>query len=271
MENHTNHAHHEHHNEAHHEHAAHHRSKGVMKVNAWMAAAVIFFVATVALGSLLYSQDKKFGTVLKGSDVAAKGLKYINANFDQTKSTTLNKVNSGLYVLYKIDYNFNGKVVPAYISADGKWFFGTPPVDMTINADGTSTTNTPTAPAGTVVAGNFTQVTDATVCAENGKPLVYFFGTSTCPHCAWEKPVIEAVAKLFGDTISFHEKIDDFGTDQAVFSKYDVSGGVPAIVIGCKYYRVGAGENDGATTETANLIKHICDLTGNLPASVCSK
>jgi thiol-disulfide isomerase/thioredoxin len=219
----------------------------------------------------LYSQDKKFGTVLKGSDIAAKGLKYINDNFDKTKTTTLNKVDTGLYVLYKIDYNFNGNVVPAYISADGKWFFGQGPVDMTKNSDGTSTTDTPTAPAGTVVAGNFTQVTDATVCTENGKPIVYFFGSSTCPHCTWEKPVIKAVADLFGDTISYHEKIDDFGTDQSVFAKYDVSGGVPAIVIGCKYYRVGAGENDGATTETANLIKHICDLTGNLPASVCSK
>jgi thiol-disulfide isomerase/thioredoxin len=193
-----------------------------------------------------------------------KAIDYINTNYDTTKSSTLNRIESGMISLYAFNVNYNGQVVPAWVSTDGRWFFGQGPIDMTAPA-----TNSTGGPAGTATIGNFTQVTDATVCKENGKPIVYFFGSSTCPHCQWEEPVIEAVAQLFNGYISFHEKIDDFGTDQAVFSKYNAGGGVPTLVLGCKYYRIGSGESDGTTVETANLKKLICNLTNNLPSTAC--
>jgi thiol-disulfide isomerase/thioredoxin len=262
MENNTT---HEHESQEH--NVVHHKPKK-SKMNVWMAAAVIFFIATVVLGSILFMQQKKLGTMLKPSDVATKTIKYINDNFDATKKSNLKQMYDNLIVLYKFDVNYNNQVVPAYVSADGKLFFASEPIDMSKNLDGSSNTGTPSAPTGTTVTGNFTQVTDATVCKENGKPIVYFFGSKTCPHCQWEKPVIEAVVKSFGSAISFHENIDST-VDQDIFAKYDTTGGVPAIVLGCKYYRVGSGEQDGEATETANLTKHICDLTGNQPASVC--
>jgi thiol-disulfide isomerase/thioredoxin len=208
-------------------------------------------------------------TSLTPQAVAKLTIDYINNNFDATKKTTLNKIFDDRISLYKFNVNFNSQVVPAYVSTDGKLFFTSNPVDMTVASAVSGNNNTaPAAPAGTITLGNFTQVTDASVCKENGKPIIYFFGSSTCPHCQWEKPVIEAVAQSFGNAISFHENIDN-NADQAVFTIYDASGAVPAIVLGCKYYRVGSGESSGSAAETTNLTKLICDLTGNQPASVC--
>jgi thiol-disulfide isomerase/thioredoxin len=202
--------------------------------------------------------------------VAKLTVDYINNNFDATKKTTLNKIFDDKISLYKFNVNYNSQVVPTYVSTDGKLFFTSNPVDMTAApAASSNNNNTSAAPAGTITRGNFTQVNDASVCTENGKPIVYFFGSSTCPHCQWEKPVIEAVAKSFGNAISFHENIDS-SADQAVFTIYDSSGAVPAVVLGCKYYRVGSGEGSGSAVETADLTKLICDLTGNQPGSVCN-
>lgn len=211
--------------------------------------------------------DQSVVNALSPEAATKKAIDYINENFDPTKKSTLNQISSGTMSLYAFDVNFNDQVVPAWVSTDGRWFFGQGPVDMTATVS--SAAESATGPAGTATTGNFTQVTDATVCKENGKPIVYFFGTSTCPHCSWEKPVIESVAQLFNGYISFHEKIDDFGTDQAVFSKYNTTGGVPTLVLGCKYYRIGSGESDGTATETTNLKKLICNLTNNLPSGAC--
>jgi len=124
--------------------------------------------------------------------------------------------------------------------------------------------------------GNFL-VTDKEVCTKDGKTLVYFFGSTSCPHCVWEKPIMEKVAKKFGDTIDFHENIDS-STDSDVFQKYsDINPGyVPFLVLGCKYVRVGAGENLGADdTESQKLEEEaltaiLCKLTGSKPDSVCA-
>jgi len=82
-------------------------------------------------------------------------------------------------------------------------------------------------------------VTDKEICSKDGKPLVYFFGSTTCPHCQWEKPVMEKVAQKFSKEIDFHEDIDS-QTDMDVFQKYsDINPGyVPFLVLGCKYARV---------------------------------
>jgi len=86
-------------------------------------------------------------------------------------------------------------------------------------------------------------VTEDELCTENDKPIVYFFGLTTCSYSMWEYPVINNVTALFGDSISYHDNLDT-QTDINVFSQYtEVNrGGVPFIVIGCKYVRVGSGE-----------------------------
>lgn len=124
--------------------------------------------------------------------------------------------------------------------------------------------------------GNFL-VTDKEVCTKDGKTSVYFFGSTSCPHCVWEKPIIEKVAKKFGDTIDFHENIDS-STDSEVFQKYsDINPGyVPFLIMGCKYVRVGAGENLGKDDAESQKLEEealtaiLCKLTDGKPEGVCA-
>jgi thiol-disulfide isomerase/thioredoxin len=242
------------HSEHHAQHHIHHKPK--KKINPWMVATIVLLIVSIILGYLQIANMKKSGVSVKPQDAANTALNYIKSTYDQ--SITLNKVYEGQTCFYKIGLNYNGSVVSSYVSTDGKTLFPADPVDISKKK----------------VEGNFETTNEAEICKENGKPIVYFFGTSTCPHCTWEKPVIQAVAQAFGDQIVFKE---DISVDNApfknadIFAKYSPTGGVPAIALGCKYSRVGAGEADGAEVETANLTKLICELTNNQPASVCNK
>jgi len=133
------------------------------------------------------------------------------------------------------------------------------------------TNTTPTAAAAPTTIGRFT-ATGEEVCQENNKPLVYFFGQNTCPHCQWEHPIIQKVAAKFGSVISFHYNYDKPEADREVWDKYTTinQGGIPFIVIGCQYARVGSGENYGEADETKYLTALICKITDNKPASVCN-
>ena len=113
-------------------------------------------------------------------------------------------------------------------------------------------------------------VTKNEVCKENDKPLVYFFGSNTCPHCTWEKPVMQRVAKKFTGYISYHENFDG-QADQDVLERFkDINPGyVPFLVFGCKYVRVGSGETAGEVEEEKNLTALICKLTNEEPEKVC--
>lgn len=116
------------------------------------------------------------------------------------------------------------------------------------------------------------QVTKEEVCQENGKPIVYFFGSTSCPHCVWNKPIFERTTKKFGNTISVHQNVDDFTTDKKILDKYSQihQGAVPFFVFGCRYLRLGSGEREGEQTEEKNLTALICKLTNNQPANVCA-
>lgn len=120
--------------------------------------------------------------------------------------------------------------------------------------------------------GNFL-ITEDEVCEEEGKPIVYFFGGSFCPHCQWEHPIVQGVAKKFENYISFHDNMDSQEADQEVWNKYSQinQGGVPFLVFGCRYVRVGSGETAGEETEKENLTALICKLTGGEPTAVCEE
>jgi len=62
----------------------------------------------------------------------------------------------------------------------------------------------------------------------------------------------------------------DSDEDTDVFNKYS-TGGIPTLVLGCKYYRVGAGVQSGEEQETKDLTALICKLTGSQPADVCEE
>jgi len=108
---------------------------------------------------------------------------------------------------------------------------------------------------------------DVAICKEDDKPIIYYFGSTSCPHCVWETPIIDSIVNSFGSYVSYHKSIDN-SDDQDIFEQYS-TGGIPTIVLGCKYYRIGSGERAGEEAEKAGLKKLICSLTNNQPASVC--
>ena len=117
--------------------------------------------------------------------------------------------------------------------------------------------------------GNFLVLNDE-ICVEDGKPIVYYFGSSGCPHCTWEHPIIQEVMAQFADQISFHDLMDK-QEEMEIFQKYANinGGGIPFIVLGCKYVRAGSGERAGEAAEKQALTQLICELTGGQPAGVC--
>lgn len=117
--------------------------------------------------------------------------------------------------------------------------------------------------------GNFI-VSGDEICMEDEKPIIYFFGSDGCPACKWEYPVIANVTVEFEGYISFHDNMNNLTADREIFSKYS-TGGVPTLVLGCKYYRVGSGASMGEAQEANVLTALICDLTGNKPVDVCSE
>lgn len=119
--------------------------------------------------------------------------------------------------------------------------------------------------------GNFL-ITKEDICQEEEKPIVYYFGSSRCPHCTWEHPIIKKVMEEFSDDLSFHDLMDDqSGKDMEVFQKYmDINqGAIPFLVFGCKYVRVGSGEELGEAEEERALTALACKLTEGKPSSVC--
>jgi len=161
--------------------------------------------------------------------------------------------------LYKVKFKVGEEKAEWWITEDGNFIFPQavnlaefkPPVEETSQT-----------------IGNFS-VSNDEICREDGKPIVYFFGSEGCSYCKWEHPIIEEVAAKLGDNISFHNNNMDSGADMEVFQKYS-TGGVPTLVLGCKYYRVGAGTQSGEEKETEHLTALICKLTENKPADVCS-
>jgi len=140
-----------------------------------------------------------------------------------------------------------GQQYPSYVSIDGKTLLSAKEYDLDKNPntiDGKEFVN---------IDNGFQEVKGAEVCKENGKPIVYFFGSKTCPHCEWELPIVQEVAKLFGDKISYHENIDS-DKDSAILSKFSPQGGIPTLVIGCKYFKIGSGESTGSAKEKQSLL-----------------
>jgi len=115
--------------------------------------------------------------------------------------------------------------------------------------------------------GNFIVSTDE-ICEEDEKTIIYFFGSTGCPACEWEHPIVANVTAKFEGFISFHDNIDSTA-DQEIFAKYS-DGYIPTLVLGCKYYRVGSGTSLGEDQEAKVLTALICDLTDNNPVDICT-
>lgn len=217
-------------------------------------------------GALLYTQtteckeEEDQANSLSSEKAAATIIEFVNQNILKGQAEASLVEVGEEKGLYRIKFSIQDQEITSYATKDGELFF----------PDVVNLAETPSAAKseGTTI-GKFS-VSEDSVCKENGVPIVYFFGSESCPHCSWEHPVVREVAEKFGDEISFHDNMDDQETDAEVFQKYS-SGGVPTLVIGCKYYRVGSGENEGEEQEKDNLTALLCSLTDNKPGNVCDQ
>lgn len=137
--------------------------------------------------------------------------------------------------------------------------------DTTAQTDTTGTQDTGDTAAtgpGTVIRQyeTFTEY-ETEVCKENGKPVVYLFSTTWCPHCQWIKDTFDAWARANSDKVTvYHWELDtkdntltdavetEIPADaNSVYEAFNPNGSIPTFVFGCRYGRVGNGfesEND---------------------------
>jgi len=199
--------------------------------------------------------------LITAEEATTKVIDFINSSILQGGETASSVETIEESGIYKVKFSVQGEEVEWMVSRDGKLLF-----PQSIDIDEFTKDSDP---GGELTLGNF-EITGNEACLEDGKPIVYFFGSESCPHCQWEHPVMQDVAAKFGDTISFHDNMDS-ENDSDVFTQYSEERYVPATLIGCKYFRVGSGENVGIEENSDNLTALICDLTGGQPGSVCGE
>ncbi|MGC9031386.1 MAG: TlpA family protein disulfide reductase [Minisyncoccia bacterium] len=208
--------------------------------------------------------------ILLPQEAANKALSFINNNLlrGQIKAAIDGEVKTEKN-LYKFVLNIQGQKFDVYITRDGELMF---PQAFSLNSQNTQNNyqNSSQNNSKNKTTIGYFNISESEICKENNKPIIYFFGSNSCPHCQWEHPLIQEVAQEFKDYISFHDNMGAELKEEDVFSKYS-SGGVPTLVLGCKYYREGSGEQGTKEEEKDNLRALICKLTQNKPESVCNK
>jgi len=238
----------------------------LVRENSFIVALI--FVGILITGAIVYVnynqclENKKTPTsnVISSQEAAEKLINFVNKNLlnGQITASLIESVEDGDF--YNVKFKVQEEEVNWKITKNGRFIFP--------NTIDLSQVKEPAKETGKG-AGNFSISSDE-ICKEENKPIVYFFGMKSCPHCNWEHPIIEEVVAKFGNNISFHNNMDS-ENDMEIFSRYSSSGGVPTLVLGCKYYRVGSGENLGKDEEKKVLTNLICELTNNQPVEVCQK
>jgi len=224
----------------------------------------IIIVGIIIAGAIVYnnsSQSSEEVSFLSLQEASDKMMNFINNNILQGQGTASLVDSAEKNGLYSITFEFQGEQVEWSMTKDGSIIF--PQMIDVAEYEKVMQQEEETS-----TIGGFTVSGDET-CYEDGKPIVYFFGSETCPHCTWEHPIVEEVMNKFGSLVSFHSNVDT-DIDMDIFSKYS-TGGVPTVIIGCNYYRVGSGQGAGEEKEKANLTALTCKITNNQPEEVCSQ
>jgi thiol-disulfide isomerase/thioredoxin len=230
------------------------------KVNTWMIITIILVI--VIVGLLFGKQITGMFIVLTPEDIANKAMDYVNENLVAPNTTATFLSVKEFNSLYNVSFSYQDQNLSMYVTRDGSYVFLSQPLNIGEKLP------QPETPKQTI--GNFLVDEKSDVCKEDDKPIVYFFGSQTCPHCMWEHPIIKNITEKFKNQTSFHENIDT-ENDNEIFLKYSPRGYIPLILIGCKYYRVGSGEEFGEENEAKILEALICSLTNNKPLSVCAE
>ncbi len=137
-------------------------------------------------------------------------------------------------------------------------------------------TNTSQATANKDIIGQFEGFNEYNyeVQKQDGKPVVYLFSTTTCPHCEWIKDTFDKWAKDHSDKIvAYHWQLDTGDntlTDaketavpqdaESAYSKFNPEGTVPTFVFGGKYSRVGNGfESENNLDKEVEIYNKVLD------------
>jgi len=225
----------------------------------------ILIAGILIASAILYVNKTKVGTPQAGlllpEQAAEIAMNYINENIlgGETTASLIDVVEEN--GIYKIHFKIEEEEYNLYLTKDAKLLF--PQVIDLENILGVQ----PEAQGEEVYTIGDFLVSEDEVCKENEKPIIYFFGSENCSHCRWEDPIMEKVGKNFEGYISFHNNMDS-DVDMDIFSKYS-TGGIPTLVFGCKYYRVGSGEGAGEEAEFEALTALICKLTEGQPTGIC--
>lgn len=215
----------------------------------------LVLIALIAFAAINYKQSQSTSCPSK-EEAVNKALEYINKNLvDESANVSLAQIYDDKDApYYTFQVNIMGNLYDFIVTTDGTRLFPNTGFDLNEKLD-------------EKVDGNFLFKESAEIIKEDGKPVVFLFASSNCPHCAWEKPIINEVIDQFGDNIIFKLR-EDTAEDQEVYNQFG-KGGVPLIVLGGKYYREGSGANLGEEAEKEYLTKYICELTEGLPENIC--
>ena len=227
-----------------------------MKLIHYKIFTIVLVILLVGSAVLLF-RDVDFNVTKKISadEAGKKAVNYINKLQGQGVASLISASKDKEKGLYKLKLNVNDQAFESYMTLDGNTLF-----PDAINLEAAAATNQEKVTGGETIEGGFIKLADQEICRENDKPIVYYFGSQNCPHCVWEYPLIKEVTAKFGDKISFHDNMNEI-KDKEIFSKYS-DGGVPLVVLGCRYYRLGSGEQIGEQKETevlTNLIQQLID------------
>lgn len=112
-------------------------------------------------------------------------------------------------------------------------------------------------PTSVVGVNTFLEKEGAEICREDGKPVVYLFSTTWCPHCAWIGETFQSTINKYveeGKIVAYQWEVDindNALTSEkesvvpadhlAIYKEFNPNGSIPTFVFGCKYYRVGNG------------------------------
>ncbi len=173
---------------------------------------------------------------------------------------------------------------------------GTGTISLQNNVKGVKTTTVDNKPAPTTQQNNqsvatvtptnpkiktFSEKKDAQILKEDGKPVIYLFSTTWCPHCQWIKETFDKVAKEYvdaGEIKAYHWEIDTNDNtlteakedkvpekDMVVYQEFNPQGSIPTFVFGGKYFRTGNGyeKEKDLVLEEAEFRAVIEDLINN--------
>jgi hypothetical protein len=232
---------------------------------------IIGIIIGVAVGAFAFPQAPSALNVLTAEEAGEVAADFINNNLVQPGTEVILgevKEESGLY---NVTTSYMGNQIPVYITKDGEIVFlqglGWVQIEEFEEQKKERENQTQESePERTI--GNFI-VSGDEICKEDEKPIIYFFGSDGCGHCTWEHPVIVNVTSNFTGYISFHDNMNNVTADTEIFAEYS-TGGVPTLVLGCRYYRVGSGANMGEDLEAKSLTALICNLTDKEPIDVCT-